>query len=275
MRVAEGSGTALLSRLLLITFLALCLTSCGGVPQRAAVPRPPPGNLDNVPDAVPRAEPLSRYGNPPSYEVFGQRYHTLRSARGYMERGIASWYGDPFHGRRTSSGETYDMYQMTAAHKTLPLPSYVEVINLENGKRIVVRVNDRGPFHDNRVIDLSYVAARKLGVWTKGTGLVEVRAIDPGTPAQPMTPPTITVRVGAVELFLQAGAFGVLANAERLQQRLVAIVPDAPVRVTQATTDGQLVYRVRLGPLADVNNADALASLLEARGFELPHVVIE
>jgi rare lipoprotein A (peptidoglycan hydrolase) len=129
-------------------------------------------------DAVPRAEAYSKYGNPASYEVLGQRYEVMKDNRGYRETGIASWYGPGFHGKRASAGEEYDMYAMTAAHKTLRIPCYVEVTNLQNGKRAVVRVNDRGPFHDNRIIDLSFAAAQKLGVVGTGTALVEVRHLD-------------------------------------------------------------------------------------------------
>lgn len=136
-------------------------------------------------------EAYSKYGNPPYYEVNGRLYHTLSSSVGYVERGIASWYGTKFHGRRTSSGEPYDLYGVTAAHKTLPLPSYVLVTNLSNGRNLVVRVNDRGPFHDERIIDLSYAAAGKLGVLPTGTALVEVRAIQPGEVL-----PSLVARVG-------------------------------------------------------------------------------
>ncbi|RMH16713.1 MAG: septal ring lytic transglycosylase RlpA family protein [Gemmatimonadetes bacterium] len=138
-------------------------------------------DLDAIPDAVPRIEPLSRYGNPPSYEVFGKTYHTLRDARGFVQEGMASWYGQEFHGRRTSSGEPYDMFAMTAAHRELPLPTYVRVTNLENGRSVVVRVNDRGPFHDteSRIIDLSYAAAYKLRIIGPGTARVRVEAIVP------------------------------------------------------------------------------------------------
>jgi rare lipoprotein A len=135
-----------------------------------------------VPDAVPKVEPKSRFGNPKSYVVFGKRYHTLTSSEGYDARGIASWYGPKFNHRRTSSGEKYDMYAMTAAHKTLPLPTYVRVTNLDNGRTAVVKVNDRGPFYANRLIDLSYAAARKLGIVAAGTAPVDVRAIDPAHP---------------------------------------------------------------------------------------------
>jgi rare lipoprotein A len=140
-------------------------------------------DLSGIEDAVPKVEPRSRYGNPKSYVVFGKRYYTRAHSGGYVEKGLASWYGKKFHGRRTSSGERYNMYGMTAAHKTLPLPTYAQVTNLKNGRRVVVRVNDRGPFHGGRVIDLSYAAARKLGVVKTGTAMVEVRAIDPRNPA--------------------------------------------------------------------------------------------
>ena len=138
-----------------------------------------PGAADAVPDAVPVEEPRSRYGNPEEYEVLGQTYRVLDSSEGYVAEGLASWYGEEFHGRRTSSGEPYDMYLMTAAHRTLPIPTYVEVTNLENGRVAVVRVNDRGPFHPDRIIDLSYVAARKLDIVGPGTARVRVRAMEP------------------------------------------------------------------------------------------------
>ena len=141
---------------------------------------------DTVPDAVPRIEPRARYGNPPFYDVFGKRYYVLSSSVGYWERGVASWYGPGFHKVRTSIGEPYDMYAMTAAHKTLPLPAYVRVTNLQNGRSVVVRVNDRGPFVGNRIIDLSYTAAAKLDMLRNGTAMVDVRTIDP------MTPPVFT-----------------------------------------------------------------------------------
>ncbi len=142
-----------------------------------------PARIARIPDAVPRVEPLSKCGNAPSYVVFGKRYYTKPNSRGYVERGLASWYGAPFHGRKTSSGEIYDMHGMSAAHKTLPLPTYARVTNLENGRSVVVRINDRGPFHGPRLIDLSHTAAVKLGVVKTGTAMVEVRAIDAARPA--------------------------------------------------------------------------------------------
>ncbi|MEM8984228.1 MAG: septal ring lytic transglycosylase RlpA family protein [Pseudomonadota bacterium] len=157
-------------------FLLAALTGCSFYPRDSAPPVTQPV-VTSRNDPAPRQEPRSRYGNPSSYVEFGKRYHVLASADGYHERGIASWYGQKFHGRRTSSGDTYDMYAMTAAHKTLPLPTWVEVRNLKNDKRIVVRVNDRGPFVANRIIDLSYEAARRLEIVRDGTGLVEVTAL--------------------------------------------------------------------------------------------------
>lgn len=145
-------------------------------PERRLPADPAPGTAD-LPVLVPRAEPRSPYGNPDSYEVFGKRYRVMDSSDGYVERGVASWYGREFHGRRTSSGESYDMHALSAAHRTLPLPTYVEVTNLENGRKVVVRINDRGPFHGDRIIDLSYAAAVKLGMAGKGTARVEVRAL--------------------------------------------------------------------------------------------------
>ena len=179
-----GAGAA-------IAVWALMLTGCSTLTPRPA-PRPhpvppapttaPPVNIEAIPDAVPRAEPRSAHGNPPFYEVFGQRYYVLASANGYLERGVASWYGPNFHGVNTSSGEPYDMYGMTAAHKTLPLPCYARVTNLRNGRSVVVRINDRGPFVANRLIDLSYTAAAKLDMLREGTTLVEVRTLAPGAP---------------------------------------------------------------------------------------------
>jgi rare lipoprotein A len=164
------------------------LTACALLPKTGGYYRDDgPGDRDlrkivDVPDAIPRNEPRSATGNKP-YRVNGKTYYPLADGRGYRERGVASWYGKMFHGRRTSSGEPYDMYTMTAAHRTLPLPSYVRVRNLNNDRVVVVRVNDRGPFLHNRLIDLSYAAAGKLGIVGQGTGLVEIETVGPGTSA--------------------------------------------------------------------------------------------
>jgi rare lipoprotein A len=143
----------------------------------------PPTNLASIPDAVPRSEPLHKYANRP-YEVFGRKYTPLAAVQPFSQRGLASWYGKKFHGQKTSSGEVYDMYKMTAAHPTLPIPSYVRVTHSGSGKSVVVRVNDRGPFHAGRIIDLSYVAAYKLGYIGAGSAQVEVEAIVPGQPSR-------------------------------------------------------------------------------------------
>lgn len=284
-----------------LLIIVLATAGCGGSPMKDGPPRGSP-YLGNLPDAVPRAEPRSRYGNPRSYVVHGKRYHTLGSSRGYVERGIASWYGRKFHGRRTSSGERFDMYAMTAAHKSLPLPTYVLVTNLNNGRQAVLRVNDRGPFHPNRLIDLSYAAATKLGIVGRGTGFVEVRAVGPGTeplqarpePRQaavaPAAPPHPAQRVPAVNgipkpepaqatprvvrLYLQAGAFSERLNADRLSDRLRSVAGKL-VYVSPIIVDGTALYRVRIGPLPDVVKADQLTSRIMAMGMEAPRIVLE
>ena len=153
------------------------LSSCG---VKDGPPSDYGRNWKDIEDAVPKDEPYSRYGNPGSYEVFGERYHVIGSNKGFTQKGIASWYGSKFHGQRTSSGETYSMYAMTAAHKTLKIPAYVEVTNTANGRKAIVKVNDRGPFHEGRIIDLSYAAATKLGVAATGTAPVTIRVVTPG-----------------------------------------------------------------------------------------------
>ena len=246
------------------------LSACGVAPERD---RQPADGVDvsSLPGPTPRAEPRSRYGNPRSYVVHGKRYFTLATARGFVQRGVASWYGPKFHGRRTSSGEPYDMYKMTAAHKTLPLPTYVLVRNLETERRIVVRVNDRGPFHGDRIIDLSYAAARKLGIARKGTGLVEVRALEPGKAVRPAKR---SRKSEPARLFVQAGAFRAAGNAARLQARLRA-ASRWPVRVLRARSNGRVMYRVRLGPVSSMEEADRVSTALGALGIRSPRIVVE
>ncbi|WP_334223807.1 septal ring lytic transglycosylase RlpA family protein [Thiosocius teredinicola] len=249
-------------------------------------------DVSSVPDAVPKEEPYSRYGNPVSYVVLGKRYHTMRDHKNFKQRGIASWYGKKFHGRRTSSGETYDMYRMTAAHKELPIPTYAEVVNLENGRRVVVKINDRGPFHENRIIDLSYAAASRIGMLGKGTALVEVRTIDPSGPqgatkvaattapaappsVEPTAPPLPPEQVAkAPRIYLQAGAFSSSHNAEQLRQRLQNGLART-VRVSPTVTaDGQM-HRVQVGPLASVETADQVSAQMHQFGVAEPIVIIE
>jgi rare lipoprotein A len=215
--------------------------------------------VGSIPDAVPKPELRSRSGNPPFYEVQGRRYFVLDTSSGYAERGVASWYGPDFHGGRTAMGETYDMYAMTAAHTTLPLPCHVQVTNLANGKSIVVRVNDRGPFVANRLIDLSYAAAIKLDMVRAGTALVEVRAVTAATP-----PPAATTSQ-LDRLYVQAGAFADQVNAERLLARMRA-AGVGPAFVRSDERDGRTLYRVRVGPVPSVTEFDRVIGKLRAIG---------
>jgi rare lipoprotein A len=215
------------------------------------------------PDANPRPEPRARLGNPPFYEVYGIRYTVLSDSSGFVERGVASWYGRDFHGARTATGEPYDMYGMSAAHRTLPLPSYVRVTNLSNGRTVVVRVNDRGPFKSNRIIDLSYTAALKLDMLRTGTTLVEVRALEPDGAPPPAPPPQPAARLA---LYAQAGAFASEANANRLRERL-AQAGIAGAFVRRDEVKGQALYRVRIGPIGSVEEYDALSARLRELGI--------
>ncbi len=265
--------------LLVLLSLSVILGGCSSSRYRQAHDSAPDHDIDvsRIPDAVPRREPRSRHGNPPSYTVNGRRYTVMQKADGYVERGIASWYGKKFHGHRTSSGEPFNMYAMTAAHTRLPLPTYVRVTNLKNGRSIVVRVNDRGPFHANRIIDLSYAAAKKLGITAKGTGLVEIRAINPDAKATPVAnynrPRGSTASGGEVQLYLQVGAFVSRRNAEQLRSRLRRQF--ASLNINAGYNPQRQIYRVRIGPLSSVAEADRLADSLSRRGYKDSHVVIE
>jgi rare lipoprotein A len=245
-----------------------------GVPPHAASPAPTSPPLpQTVPDAIPRFEPRSIYGNPPFYEVFGKRYYVMASSVDYVERGVASWYGPGFHQIRTSMGEPYDMYGMTAAHKTLPLPAYVRVTNLENGRSIVVRVNDRGPFVGNRIIDLSYTAAAKLDMLRNGTAMVEVRAL------QPVDPAGDTNVVAAARRASGVGASGpAAASSASLADTPLANAPTtgvaaggtpatpliAPAPVTSAPVR---TLFVQAGAFANPENAQRLAEKLRGGGY--------
>ena len=238
-------------------------------PAPEVVP-PPPANVDSVPDAVPRREPRSARGNPPFYNVLGKRYVVLATADGYLERGVASWYGPTFHGEKTSNGEKYDMYSMTAAHTTLPLPTYARVTNLKNGRSVVVRINDRGPFVANRLIDLSYTAASKLDMLKEGTTLVEVKALTVQEPDDL----TRSAQVPPPPLYVQAGAFADQRNAQRLLDRLHA--GGLSKAFILAPLDGKgTLYRVRLGPITGVPEFDQLASRLKAFGIPDAHLATD
>ena len=230
-------------------------------PTHVPVPPPvlsPPKDIGAIPDAVPRAEPKSAKGNPPFYTVLGKRYFVMPSAEGYHERGVASWYGPGFHESSTSNGEAYDMYAMTAAHKTLPLPTYVQVTNLKNGRSVVVRVNDRGPFKDTRIIDLSYTAAAKLDMLREGTSFVEVRALIPGSEVDP-------TGIKASQLYVQAGAFSSQSNAANLLAQLrTKGVSNGFVR--EDLINGKQMYRVRIGPIPTVPEFDRVLARLKSLG---------
>jgi rare lipoprotein A len=285
-----------LGRLLLL----LLLTACAGAPPQPGSDTVPPaqaqrsggyykddGPGDNVPDnlaaiadAQPRLEPLNRFANRP-YEVFGKRYVPLASVQPFRQRGIASWYGRRFHGQKTSSGDRYDMYGMTAAHPTLPIPSYARVTRVATGRSVVVRINDRGPFHAGRIIDLSYAAAYRLGIVQVGSGEVEVEAVVPGQPegVQPaaaaaatgIAPATDTVAravaAAARGIFLQVGAFTSRENAESLRARLASLEEPGELLLTGS------LWRLQLGPYRTQDDARSAAERLE-RTFDLKPLFI-
>lgn len=258
------------SLVLLSLTLAACSTSRYSMKHDAA----PVGDFDasQVPDAIPKWEPLSRGGNKSPYTVRGKRYHVLPSAEGYEEEGISSWYGLKFHGELTSNGEVYNMYEMTAAHKTLPLPSYVKVTNLENLRSAIVRVNDRGPFHSERVIDLSYAAAIKLGFQKQGTAKVKLEAITlPSPAAKNAVDGTATAKPDADRLaqYVQIVAFSSEVSANKAQANLKAKLDakgqdSSKLFVAKSPYRNPPIYRVRMGPYHDDKAAkQALESVKE------------
>ena len=246
--------------------LALLLAACSSAPPREEPPArggyykddgpgdKPPAKLADIADAQPRAEPLHRYANRP-YSVFGRQYVPLARSQGFRQRGLASWYGRRFHGHKTASGETYDMYAMSAAHPTLPIPSYVRVTHLASGRSVVVRVNDRGPFHASRIIDLSYAAAAKLGFVQAGSAEVEIEAIAP-----------------AQEVYLQLGAFRSRENAETLQTRVRHEAAWLQERL-QVLMSADL-WRLHIGPYLTRDAARAIAERLERELSLKPLLVV-
>ena len=302
---------ALIARLVLLLFLA-CLTGCGffgalspsgGSAAGGGTDSAPNVTLDNrkISNAVPKVEPRSRGGNFTPYTVLGKTYRVMKSSKGYKERGDASWYGTKFHGRLTSNGERYDMYAMTAAHKSLPIPTYVTVKNLDNGREIIVRVNDRGPFHEGRIIDLSYAAASKIGMLKKGTARVEVEAIDPRewkkskrarkkatvraakTPAA-LTPAATQTAISSANSspvspkrqYLQVAAYKNLTAAQALQNRLL----DALQAINETANvvrhpSAQGVYRVRIGPFASTVDSLSIKNAASLESFGKMHTVYE
>ncbi|HSG04521.1 MAG TPA: septal ring lytic transglycosylase RlpA family protein [Marinobacterium sp.] len=239
-----------------------------------------PPDVSNVPDAVPMDVAYSRGGNKPVYQVWGKTYRVLDTHIGYREEGIASWYGLKFHGHKTSNGEIYDIYKMSAAHKSLPIPSYARVTNLDNGKSVIVRVNDRGPFHEDRIIDLSYAAASRLDITQKGTGRVLVEAIDArgAKRPEPVSSDRIAAKIepntnGAVAgRFLQVGAFGNAENAQRAQLKLASLSGEN-VKVVPVDQEGRQLHRVLLGPLSSGVSVDGLINRLLDAGYSAPILV--
>lgn len=265
------------TRLIKIIFLAICLVSSSGCVQtnNKSVTKPKKRykleqdigphaleripNMAKVPDAKPKHEPKSKIGNPKTYTVFNKTYCVLPTSKGYKERGTASWYGKKFHGYHTSSGEVYDMYGMSAAHKTLPLPTYAKVTNLKNGKSVIVKINDRGPFHEDRLIDLSYAAAAKLGILATGTSQVEIHAIDPTQQKLP-------------QLFFQIGAFDLEQNAQKLANQIQRITKDKnhTVTVNSSKTKAGKKYHVHVGPLHDETVILELSKTLSKNNIPKP-----
>lgn len=269
-------------RLILLAAALLLLAACATVVREQPGPAVPPGEpraqdpTDGAPDVVldvsrirpvtPGPEPRSPYGNHSPYTVLGQTYQVKPSSVGYLERGIASWYGTKFHGRLTSSGEPYDMFELTAAHRTLPLPTFAEVRNLDNGRSIIVRINDRGPFHPDRIIDLSWAAAVKLGIDQQGTGPVEVRAITFDEPV------VAAIRPARLPVLLQVAAFADRERAEHLARTL----NDnglTPARTERARTDSGTIWRVRIGPLLELDETLSLVDRVLELGFDRPQYV--
>jgi len=262
-------------RLLLLT-IPVMLASC-------AVKDGAPVNYNRdwrtIEDAVPKDEDFSRYGNPDTYKVFGKQYQVMSSNKGFSEKGFASWYGTKFHGQRTSSGETYDMYAMTAAHKSLRIPSYVEVTNVNNNRKAIVKVNDRGPFHDGRIIDLSYAAATKLGVAEAGTAPVTIRVIETKKSITQATknrqkntiakdsiinhPINSTVeQLAGNQFYVQVAAFSNEDNARNMLNDLID-KKFKSVRVQVDTANNKFLFRVRIGPVPTKFIAEKLVTQLK------------
>ncbi|WP_301414540.1 septal ring lytic transglycosylase RlpA family protein [Microbulbifer spongiae] len=277
---------------------AVFLVSCGGLqtdPGSQAGPGdsirdsgpPTPVSMLATPDPTPVREPIGPAGNKSPYRVNGVTYHVRDAVKGYKERGKASWYGTKFHGRNTANGEIYNMYAISAAHKTLPLPSYAKVTNLDNGRSIIVRVNDRGPFVQGRIIDLSYTAAQKLGYVERGVARVEVESLDPAA-LPPVTEVLLTgdglkgpeglAKDTSVKLpgntFLQVGAYSNFAQAEAVRAQLADAI-DYPVLVSPVKRDGKVLYRVRIGPIARQRALATARETVTQKQLGQPQVVYE
>ncbi|MCC2655240.1 MAG: lipoprotein [Panacagrimonas sp.] len=240
--------------------------------EKDGPPRPEdiPEGLAELEELVPQDEPLSPGGNMKSYEVFGHKYHVLASAEGFRETGLASWYGKKFHGRKTSNGERYDMFALSGAHKNLPLPCYVRVTNLGNGKSVIVRINDRGPFHSGRIIDLSYAAAVKLDTVGK-IATVEIEAITPGRELPPpprIKPPTQVAGARPAPRLLQVAAYTDPINAVAMREELAQLgIEGVQVRVG-LLDNGDTIHRVMVGPFDERKRMDETRIRIRGAGFE-------
>lgn len=263
------------TKLIIVIALLMVLTACVSTTLPPVVDGAPASNqeFEVLPEPTPRWEPRSRAGNKSPYTVLGKTYYVLRDSQGYKEKGIASWYGTKFHGRKTSNGETYNMYDMTAAHKSLPIPTFVRVTNLDNGREIIVRVNDRGPFHDDRLIDLSFAAAKKLGFDKKGTTDVLVTAITPGSAQRSVSAMVAKNKIPSPTnpLFLQVGAFGNLQAANSLKQRLDKLVNESVV--VKQENKGSILYKVRVGPVVTANSMQRILNILELANLGAPLIL--
>ena len=278
----------------IVTLFVIALVGCSSTPtydretaggrykvRKDFAPDNPP-DVSNVADAVPVDIPYSRGGNRSTYEVWGKSYNVLPSHIGYKAEGIASWYGLKFHGHKTSNGEIYDIYKMSAAHKSLPIPSFAKVTNLDNGKSVVVRVNDRGPFHENRLIDLSYSAASRLNILKQGTGRVRVEAIDARNLAVKVKREDITPKIQAkdseqpdppvIGAYLQVGSFSKESSALSVQSRLSAI-DGVRVVIKKVRHDDSEFHRVLVGPLTDTLSIDSMMQNLESMGYSSPLLI--
>ncbi len=262
---------------LLVPALVLLLSACSTFkPSRYSIDQDhgPIAEVDlsHVADAIPTDEAKSWVGNRSPYTVWGKEYSVLDSSDGYLQRGTASWYGKKFHGHQTANGEVYDMYAMSAAHKSLPLPSFVRVTNLDNGKQVVVRVNDRGPFHGARLIDLSYAAAYRLDMLKQGTARVELEALSGGAqgPATGLLVSASAVRKAVISKparFIQLGAFSSISAAQSVKTRVALRLREQRIDISKSSTV-PVLYRVRIGPLDDSQTfLNGLLAQLATEGF--------
>lgn len=263
--------------------ILLCVSACGSFDQlvgksTASKDSAPSYKVDpaNIKDAIPREGAVTRAGNKNPYTVLGKTYHLLPTSKSYREQGTASWYGTKFQGRPTANGEPYNLYAMTAAHKTLPIPAYVKVTNLDNQRTAIVRVNDRGPFHDQRIIDLSYAAAVKLGYAEKGTARVLVESIDVTSSKK-----AVVKSEQGERYFLQVGAFSSIESANNLRRQLQrsikqpVLIQQAEVAVADNSAVASGLYRVRLGPMVSMALVDQVSKQLAAINITQPRLITD